>query len=76
MISLDARRTAAKFSQISPIQSARGLRMKKDRRWLKTAIAASTEALPVLPWQRQARRRPQGQKRVATPAKPAGVAAR
>jgi hypothetical protein len=32
--------------------------MKKDRRWLKSVIAASLEAQVALPWQRSARRKP------------------
>ena len=50
--------------------------MKKDRRWLKTAIATSGEALPALPWQRQSRRRPQAMNPAATPPIPGAVAAR
>ena len=76
MNSPGARRTAAKFRQIVLMQSARGPSMKKDRRWLKTAIATSGEALPALPWQRQSRRRPQAMKPAATPPKPVAVAAR
>jgi hypothetical protein len=32
--------------------------MKKERRWLKSAIAASKEPQAALPWQRSARRKP------------------
>ena len=32
--------------------------MKKERRWLKSAIAASTDVQVTMPWARQARRRP------------------
>ncbi len=39
--------------------------MKKDRRWLKAVIAASTAPLPALPWQRAGRSRPAA---LATPA--------
>ncbi len=46
--------------------------MKKDRRWLKSAIAASLEPQVALPWQRAARRKPAA---FAAPAKPAAIAA-
>ncbi len=39
--------------------------MKKDRRWLKSAIATAAEPLPALPWQRGARRRPEAMKDLA-----------
>lgn len=42
--------------------------MKKERRWMKSAIAASTETQVVLPWARGQRRRPEAVK-PATPAK-------
>lgn len=32
--------------------------MKKDRRWLKSAIAASAETSVKMPWERGQRRRP------------------
>lgn len=32
--------------------------MKKERRWLKSVIAASLEAPVALPWQRGTRRKP------------------
>ncbi|MDR0809161.1 MAG: hypothetical protein LBE86_08570 [Gemmobacter sp.] len=32
--------------------------MKKERRWLKSVIAASEQPLPALPWTRGVRRRP------------------
>ena len=48
--------------------------MKKDRRWLKSAIAASAEPLPALPWQRESRRRPEAMKEIVTP-KQASIAA-
>lgn len=32
--------------------------MKKERRWMKSAIAASTETQVVMPWTRGQRRRP------------------
>ncbi len=43
--------------------------MKKERRWLKTAIATSAEPQPSLPWQRQTRSRPAAMKAeaLATP---------
>ena len=50
--------------------------MTKERRWLKSAIAASKEPLPALPWQRQSRHRPEAMKSTATPLKAMSVAAR
>lgn len=41
--------------------------MKKDRRWLKSAIAAATETQIAMPWARGARRRPEAMKTVAAP---------
>ncbi len=32
--------------------------MKKERRWLKSVIAASEQPHPALPWARGARRKP------------------
>jgi hypothetical protein len=32
--------------------------MKKERRWLKSAIAASAAPQPALPWARGSRRKP------------------
>ena len=32
--------------------------MKRERRWLKSAIAASADAQVVMPWHRAARRKP------------------
>lgn len=32
--------------------------MKKDRRWLKSVIAASLEPTVALPWQRGSRKKP------------------
>lgn len=51
--------------------------MKKDRRWLKSAIAA-TEATPVvMPWTRGQRRRPEALKPLAAkPVQAQGQAAR
>lgn len=51
--------------------------MKKERRWLKSVLAASLEAQPALPWQRGARRRPEAVKpAAAAPMKPRAMAAR
>ena len=36
--------------------------MKTERRWLKSAIAASLEPQVALPWQRSTRRRPAAMK--------------
>jgi len=57
------------------MQNARGLTMKNNHRWLKSAIATSVGALPVLPWQRQTRRRPLAMKATVPAPKPAAVAA-
>jgi len=48
--------------------------MKKERRWLKSVIAASLEPQVALPWARSARRKPDAMK--AAPAKPRALAAR
>ena len=48
--------------------------MKKERRWLKSAIAASLDAQVALPWQRGSRRKPESLKPVV--AKPRAIAAR
>lgn len=50
--------------------------MKKERRWLKSVIAASLDAQPALPWQRGNRRRPAALKPAAAPMKPRAMAAR
>ncbi|WP_430464584.1 hypothetical protein [Tabrizicola sp.] len=50
--------------------------MTKDRRWMKSVIAASTEVQVTLPWARGTRRRPQAMKPVTKPAAPRGQAAR
>jgi hypothetical protein len=50
--------------------------MKKDRRWLKSAIAASADTQVVLPWARGQRRRPEAMKAEAAPAKQRAQAAR
>ncbi len=49
--------------------------MKKDRRWLKSVIAASLEPQVALPWQRTARRKPAAVKPAAT-RQQAAIAAR
>jgi hypothetical protein len=38
--------------------------MKKERRWLKSIIAASLEPQVALPWQRSTRRKPEAMKPV------------
>ena len=48
--------------------------MKKDRRWLKSVIAASLEPQVALPWQRCTRRKPAALRPIA--AKHAAMAAR
>ncbi len=47
--------------------------MKKQPRWMKSAIAASTEPQMAMPWARGQRRRPEALK--AAPAKPRAQAA-
>lgn len=49
--------------------------MKKDRRWMKSVIAASNEVQVSLPWARGTRRRPDAMKD-QTKAAPRAVAAR
>ena len=49
--------------------------MKKDRRWMKSIIAASNEVQVTLPWARGTRRRPEAMK-AAPVAKPRAMAAR
>ncbi len=49
--------------------------MKKERRWLKSAITASTEIQATLPWARQARRRPAAVKSVPSAPKNPAIAA-
>ena len=49
--------------------------MKKDRRWLKSAIVAAAEPQIAMPWARSARRRPEAMKTLAAP-KPHAIAAR
>ena len=41
--------------------------MKKERRWLKSAIAASIEIQVTMPWARQVRRRPAAVKSAPAP---------
>ena len=50
--------------------------MKKERRWLKSVLAASLEPQPALPWQRGTRRRPEAVKAAPAQAKPRAMAAR
>jgi hypothetical protein len=50
--------------------------MKKDRRWLKSAIAAAAEPQVALPWARGQRRRPEALKVTSVAAKPRAIAAR
>lgn len=49
--------------------------MKKERRWIKSVIAASTEVQVAMPWARGNRRRPEAMK-PAPVAKPRALAAR
>ena len=48
--------------------------MKKDRRWLKSVIAASVGPVPALPFQRDVRRMPAALKPVSAPQKAAAAA--
>lgn len=41
--------------------------MKKDRRWMKSVIAASTEVQVTLPWARGLRRKPEAIKAMVKP---------
>lgn len=50
--------------------------MKKERRWLKSVIAASLDAQVAMPWQRGARRKPEAFKAPVVAAKPRALAAR
>ena len=51
--------------------------MKKERRWLKSVLAASLDPLPALPWQRGTRKRPAAVKlALPAPAAPRAIAAR
>ena len=49
--------------------------MKKDRRWLKSVLAAAAEPQVAMPWARQSRRRPASVEPQAV-VRPAPVAAR
>lgn len=49
--------------------------MKKDRRWMKSIIAASNEVQVTMPWARGTRRRPEAMKAEPKPA-PRALAAR
>lgn len=49
--------------------------MKKERRWLKSVIAASLDTQVALPWERGNRRKPETLKAPQAP-KPRAVAAR
>jgi hypothetical protein len=57
-------------------QNAKEPIMKKERRWLKSVLAAAAEPQVVLPWQRGARRKPEAMKTAAAPQKPRAIAAR
>ncbi len=50
--------------------------MKKERRWLKSVLAASAEPQVAMPWQRGARRRPEAMKAAAVPGRARAIAAR
>lgn len=41
--------------------------MKKERRWLKSVIAASVDTQVAMPWQRGLRRRPEAARATAQP---------
>jgi hypothetical protein len=59
-----------------PRDERRRRKMKKERRWLKSVLAASLEPQPALPWQRGTRRRPEAVKTAAPAIKPRAIAAR
>ncbi|MDP3959263.1 MAG: hypothetical protein Q8Q26_04175 [Pseudorhodobacter sp.] len=50
--------------------------MKKERRWLKSVLAASAEPQVAMPWQRGARRKPEAFKATAAPQRARAIAAR
>ncbi len=50
--------------------------MKKERRWLKSVIAASLEPQIALPWQRGNRRKPEALKAAPVALQPRAIAAR
>lgn len=49
--------------------------MKKERRWLKSVLAASAEPQVAMPWQRGARRKPEAFKAAAAPQRARTIAA-
>jgi len=50
--------------------------MKKERRWLKSVLAASAEPQIAMPWQRGTRRKPEAFKAAAVPGRARAIAAR
>lgn len=50
--------------------------MKKDRRWLKSAITAASEPQIAMPWARSTRHRPEALQVINVQAKPRAIAAR
>lgn len=50
--------------------------MKPERRWLKSAIAASQDFVTAMPWSRGARRKPATLKSGEATPKPRSIAAR
>lgn len=50
--------------------------MKKERRWMKSVLAASTDVRVALPWARGARRRPEAMKSAPAQPQQRAVAAR
>ena len=59
-----------------PLRLNRGPKMKKERRWLKSALAAAAEPQMALPWARGSRRRPASLKLALALVKSAPIAAR
>lgn len=53
---------SVKVARTKQAQPGRMNTMKKDRRWMKSIIAASTEVQVSLPWARGTRRRPAAMK--------------
>lgn len=49
--------------------------MKKERRWLKSALIASTQEQITLPWARGTRKRPEAMKAEPVRTKPRALAA-
>lgn len=80
MNSREVRKVASKSHQIvsntPPVAAELGKKMKKDRRWLKSALAAAAEPQVALPWARGSRRRPASLKAQSVSAKTAPIAAR